>query len=97
MNDGDETGEKETGRNNTNPLIPYPCAWIYTVIGSNREAMRRAVKEVFQERACNILLLRTSAAGNYCSLRIEAEVYSDDDRKELFARLSSQANIKIVL
>ena len=78
-------------------VLNYPCSWAYTVIGSDRALMERAIGEVFQERSCHVSLSRTSAVGSYCSLRVEATVYSDVDRTELFSRLSSHGSITIVL
>lgn len=78
-------------------MLEYPCSWAYTVIGSDRAMMERAIGEVFQERACRVSHSRTSAAGSYCSLRVEAIVHSDEDRTDLFNRLSSHSGITIVL
>ena len=79
------------------PVITYPCAWVYTVVGSKREDVHQAVKEVFQERSCTVIPSKTSKGGSYCSLRVEAEVYSDEDRTDLFRGLSLHGNVKIVL
>ncbi|MDD5475275.1 MAG: DUF493 domain-containing protein [Syntrophales bacterium] len=79
------------------PVLDYPCTWVYTVIGSERAMMERAIGEVFQERTCSVTPSRTSAAGTYCSLRVESVVFSDEDRRELFASLSSRIGVKIVL
>lgn len=87
------TTEKKGGK----ALLDYPCSWAYTVIGPDRAMMEQAIGEVFQERSCRVSHSRTSAAGSYCSLRVEAVVYSDEDRTEIFARLSSRAGITIVL
>ncbi|OPL14634.1 MAG: hypothetical protein AVO39_08940 [delta proteobacterium MLS_D] len=84
-------------RENKKPAVDYPCDWVYTVIGTNRNALHEAVEDVFRERSCSVVLSRTSAAGTYCSLRVEAEVFSDDDRTNLFERLSAQDDIRIVL
>lgn len=78
-------------------VLDYPCSWAYTVIGSDRALVERAIGEVFQERPCQVKLSRRSAAGSYCSLRVEAVVYSDEDRAKLFTRLSSHGSITIVL
>ncbi len=84
-------------KKNGKPVIEYPCEWVYTVIGTDRDALHKAVEDVFRERQCSVVLSKTSAAGTYCSLRVEAEVFSDDDRTDLFERLSVQDEIRVVL
>ncbi|HET57222.1 MAG TPA: DUF493 domain-containing protein [Deltaproteobacteria bacterium] len=84
-------------KKNGKPVMEYPCDWVYTVIGTDRDALHKAVEDVFRQRSCSVVLSRTSAAGTYCSLRVEAEVFSDDDRTDLFERLSIRDDIKIVL
>lgn len=83
--------------NQKKPVITYPCEWAYTVIGSKQEDIHQAVKEVFQERPCTVIPSKTSKGGSYYSLRVEAEVYSDQDRTDLFRGLSLHGSIKIVL
>ncbi len=85
------------GERSGKPEIVYPCTWAYTVIGSKREAVNRAVGEVLQERPCKVVFSRISAGGSYCSFHVEVEVAGEEDRMDIFNRLSAHGCIKVVI
>ena len=79
------------------PVIEYPCRWTYKVIGDDREEIHIAVREIFQDRSCDVSLSRTSRRGTYHCMNVETTVFSDEDRQALFALLSRHPVVKIVL
>jgi len=79
------------------PRIEYPCRWIYKVIGGDADEMHTALREIFQERSCEVSLSRRSRRGAYQCLNVKTTVFSDDDRRFLFSQLSRHQAVKIVL
>jgi len=77
--------------------LPYPCAWVYKVIGRSEEAVREAVRDVLQERERKVRVSRKSASGTYCCLDVELTVHDAADRVDTYNALSSHPLTKIVL
>jgi len=77
--------------------LPYPCKWVYKVIGGSEGSVRRAVHDVVQGRKCEVTLSRTSSKGKYCCLNVRLTVYDAADRMGIYRALSSHPLTKIVL
>jgi len=75
--------------------IIYPRKWGYTIIGTDREKMRQAVRECLLNRECEIWDSRQR--GRYYSQKFEIIVESEEERDELFRRLKAHRDIKFVL
>lgn len=79
------------------PQVEYPCRWVYKVIGGDADEIHTALREIFQERCCEVSLSRRSRRGKYHCLNVETTIFSDNDRKSLFSQLSRHSAVKIVL
>lgn len=77
--------------------LPYPCRWVYKVIGGDEQTLRSAVADIVQEREHALSLSRRSARRNYCSLNVEVLVYDEQDRVTIYEALSAHPAIKLVL
>jgi uncharacterized protein len=77
--------------------LEYPCAWIYKIIGVDQDAMKAAVLEIIQDRACSINLSRSSENAKYQCLNVEVTVESESHRQTIYESLNSHRAIKIVL
>lgn len=78
-------------------LLPYPCSWVYKVIGESEAGVREAIAEVLQNRVHEVRLSRKSSGGRYCSFSVETTVYDERDRVGLYRALSGHALVRIVL
>lgn len=79
------------------PLIEYPCSWIYRVLGSDETALRVAIAEVIEEREHVIEAGNVSRTGRYCSLHLRVVVASDADRLGLLRGLQTRQAVRYVL
>ena len=77
--------------------LMYPCQWIYKVIGSGQEQIRTAIDEVIQHQDYTVTFSNSSKTGKYCCLNLEMEVYSEENRTDIFSALRSHPNIQLVL
>jgi putative lipoic acid-binding regulatory protein len=77
--------------------LPYPCRWIYKVIGEDEDALKSAAHEVVHMREHWITLSRRSAERNYCCLNVEVLVYDEEDRVTIYETLRKQPAIALVL
>ncbi len=79
------------------PHISYPCTWLYKVIGSDEEALRRAIQVVCGKTNLQISKSHTSSGGKYCSLNVEVPVENDEMRLNYYKNLTNHAAVKVVL
>jgi putative lipoic acid-binding regulatory protein len=77
--------------------LPYPCRWVYKIIGEDEGALRSAAAEVVQDREHSISLSRRSAERNYLSLNVEVVVHDEGDRVAIYDALRSHPAVKLVL
>ena len=77
--------------------LEYPCPWVYKIIGSDENEMRRAVAEIICDRSCKITPSRDSKTDKYHCLNVELSVESESHRTALYEALKAHRAIKIVL
>lgn len=77
--------------------LEYPCHWTYKIIGSVKEDLRQAVKEVIGDLDHILTFSNNSKTGRYLSLKLEMVVQSEAQRVGIYQALSQHAAIKIVL
>lgn len=77
--------------------LTYPCNWCYKVIATEREALKRAVKEVIQEREHTLKHSNNSKTGKYVSMNLDLLVHNEDDREFIYDALKRHQDIKMVL
>ena len=77
--------------------LEYPCPWIYKIIGTDQDEMRRAVSEIVQDRPCKISFSHQSETARYISLNVELIVESEAHRIELYLALKAHRAIRLVL
>lgn len=79
------------------PLIEYPCSWVYRVLGSDEGLLRAAIAEVIEDREHVIEPGHVSRTGRYCSLHLRVVVASDADRVGLLRGLQTRQAVRYVL
>jgi putative lipoic acid-binding regulatory protein len=77
--------------------LEYPCPWVYKIIGSDENEMRRAVAEIICDRAYKISHSRDSEKGKYHCLNVELSVESESHRTALYEALKAHQAIKLIL
>lgn len=97
------TSYRTGGRTMTNesmgakPDLPYPCRWVYKIIGTDEGALRSAIAEIVQAREHVVTLSRRSAAQNYCCLNVEVLVHNEQDRVGIYEALRAHPAVRLVL
>ena len=77
--------------------LKYPCPWVYKIIGSDENEMRRAVAEIICDRAYKISHSHDSEKGKYHCLNVELSVESESHRTVLYEALKAHRAVKMVL
>ena len=89
--------EKEKKESMNKLEIEYPCEWSYKVIGTDEDALREAISKCAEGADHRISHSKSSSAGRYVSLNLEAVVDSEEIRIKIYHSLSGHASVKIVL
>jgi putative lipoic acid-binding regulatory protein len=79
------------------PKIEYPGEWSYTIIGSDEGVLKEAASQVLSGKAFSIAVSKKSRSGKYISMNITTIVASEEERNDLFRKLSGHPAIKIVI
>lgn len=79
------------------PLIEYPCAWAYRVIGRVEGTLRTAIAEIVPAERATVSASNASSGGRYVSLRVEIEVRTEVERVTYFEGLRDHPDTMYVL
>ena len=79
------------------PNIKYPCNWDYKVIGTNVDEMIKAIEDVVDGMEFKISSSNVSSKGKYFSLNLKVFVTSEEVRDIIFAKLTENQFVKMVL
>jgi uncharacterized protein len=79
------------------PEISYPCSWEYRVIGTDRQRLQEIILSACEPAIPTIEDGNRSSQGRYCSVTATVEVDSEDRRLAIFARITSNPEIKLVI
>jgi len=77
--------------------LEYPCPWVYKIIGSDENEMRRAVAEIICDRSYKISHSRSSETSKYHCLNVKLSVESESHRTTLYEALKAHRAVKLVL
>ncbi|NOQ30906.1 MAG: DUF493 family protein [Helicobacteraceae bacterium] len=86
----------------TNDKLPkleleYPCSWKYKLIGHEKVAIEKAIKDVILEREHSVEHSKASKGGKYVSMNLDLLVQNEDERTFIYEALKAHNNIKMVL
>ncbi|MCA9315120.1 MAG: DUF493 domain-containing protein [Planctomycetes bacterium] len=79
------------------PLIEYPCSWVYRLVGASVESLRAAIAEVIEDREHVIEPGNQSSGGRWHSVHLRVLVTSDADRTGLLRGLQTRPAVRYVL
>jgi putative lipoic acid-binding regulatory protein len=88
---------RTTKRTDQKLLIEYPCRWLYKIIGSDQGELEQAVQQIISGPQCTITVSRSSSSGKYISINCEVEVYSEENRNDLYMALKQHPAVTMVL
>ena len=77
--------------------LTYPCKWEYKLIGYEKEAIKKAIKDTIFEREHNLEYSKASKSRKYISMNLELLVHNEDDRNFIYEALKKHQNLKMVL
>lgn len=78
-------------------VLEYPCSWRYKLIGHEKEAIEKAIKDVILEREHNLNHSNASKSGKYVSMNLDLVVHNEDERQFIYEALKAHQHIKMVL
>ena len=81
---------------NVKPQIDYPTQWEYRIIGKDKKELEEIVKEIFPQ-GYELKDGQASSGGKFVSIVVSAEVASEQERNELFAKLKNHPQVSLVL
>lgn len=79
------------------PVVDYPCAWEYRIIGADAEDMRAAVAAVLGSRSYTLREANQSRSGRWRSMSLELVVQSEEDRNTIHRELTAHRWIRLAL
>lgn len=81
-------------------LLTYPCSFTFRLVARARpdreEECRRCVERVL-ERPVASVGIQPSSAGNWCAVRVEADVRSADEIRAVYAALHALPEVRMLL
>jgi uncharacterized protein len=80
-----------------NIQLEYPCPWVYKIIGSDADEMKKAVSEIICDCTYKVSHSRSSRTDKYQCLNVELSVESEAHRKSLYEALKAHPAVKLVL
>ena len=83
--------------NNQKVEITYPREWEIKIIGSDEKTMRDSTDCILKERSYTVLRSNTSRTGKYLTLKIKLILQSAEEKQDIYAKYSSDKEIKFVL
>lgn len=79
------------------PIINYPCAWLYKVLGADRQRLEGAIATVVRNEPCLVSPSNSSSSGKYHCLNLEIQVTDACHRDRLYAELKKHPAVIMVL
>jgi putative lipoic acid-binding regulatory protein len=79
------------------PKIDYPTDWQFKIIGRDRDALLRAIKEVMGDKEHSHHFGNLSKNGKFCSYNTSCEVESQDERDKIFKAFRDHKDIDMVI
>jgi len=77
--------------------LTYPTTWSYKIIGFEKKAIQKAIKEIILEKEHTLKHSNKSKTGKYISMNLDMIVMNEDERNFVFHALKSHTDIKMVL
>ncbi len=77
--------------------IEYPCQWQFKIIGTDKEALKKAAAVIFKKKYYAISHSKSSTGEKYHSFSIETEVNDEKCRNDFYFSLKKHPAIKMVL
>ena len=74
-------------------VIEYPCRWNYKAVGRDKFALKRDISAAILEYDFEITSSKSSRNGKFISLNVDVLVGSDEERREIYSKISSLPSV----
>jgi len=79
------------------PEIIYPTKWGFKLIGRDKEALLKCIKEVMGEKNHHCSLGNKSKTGKFHSYNANCTVDSEEERKRIFKYFQEHDDVNMVI
>jgi putative lipoic acid-binding regulatory protein len=79
------------------PDIEYPLEWGFKIIGRDRDALERSIKEIMQDREYKCHIGNSSKGGKFHSYNASCQVETQEDRDKIFKYFQDHNDVKMVI
>ena len=79
------------------PRIDYPTRWGFKLIGRNKEALHKAIKEVMGDKEHLCHLGNTSRTGKFHSYNASCVVDHEEERNRIFKAFQDHDDVEMVI
>jgi putative lipoic acid-binding regulatory protein len=79
------------------PMIDYPCPWDYKLIVTDYETVYDKINDLLYDYTFQCKRTNVSRHGRYETVNVHVIVFSDQDRHDIFKKLSHLPQVKYVL
>jgi putative lipoic acid-binding regulatory protein len=79
------------------PEIDYPTQWGFKLIGRDKDALHRAIKEVMGDKEHLCHLGNTSKTGKFHSYNASCVVDHEEERDRIFKAFQDHDDVKMVI
>ncbi len=82
---------------NKEAKLKYPRKWDFTIIGRDKDKIQKAIKEIFRDKDYSCKFSKTSKNGKFNSYSASCEVQSEEERDEIYKKLSKHNDLDYIL
>ena len=79
------------------PEINYPTDWGFKLIGRDKEALLKCIKEIMGEKNHQCSLGNRSKTGKFHSYNANCTVESEEERKKIFSYFEKHDDVNMVI
>ena len=79
------------------PKIDYPTNWGFKLIGRDKEALLKCIKEIMGEKTHQCSLGNRSKTGKFHSYNASCSVESEEERKRIFNYFEKHNDVNMVI
>ncbi len=70
-------------------IIEYPCKWNYKAVGRDKFELKREISKAILEHDFEITSSKLSRNGKFIGLNVDVTVNSDEERREVYGKISA--------
>ncbi len=79
------------------PDITYPTQWGFKIIGRDKDALARCIKEIMGDKPHKCSIGNKSKNGKFTSYNARCTVDNEEDRNKIFKYFQDHSDIEMVI